>query len=637
MPYKNIARFTKRLRNRHFFFIDLFICLIAPYLTVFMRLDGNIDYSKYGSAILFATVLFSVLKLTIFYFFDLYRRFWATASIDELARLIYIGVNTVLIESILFVILRTFHSIPLHILPFSFPFIESTIVILFVSSSRFSIRFFERIDERKLAMESYGTYVLIIGAGGGGASVAQEMQKNNYLNMTPVAFLDDDPSKLKLRIRGVPVAGKIDEMGKIARKFRIKKVIIAIPSASGKQLRRILDIASENNLETLTVPGINEILGGKVDISKLRKIQIHDLLRRLPIKTDIQKVEHLLNDKVILLTGAGGSIGSELCRQILKCHPKELMILGHGENSIFEIEEELKFLINQNKSKTKIISRIADIKDVNRLEVIFREFKPNVIFHAAAHKHVPLMEENPSEAVSNNLLGTKNLVNMSIKYETQNFILISSDKAVNSTNLMGVSKRVAEMIVLKAAVDHNKNFKAVRFGNVLGSRGSVIKTFQKQLERGGPLTITHPEITRYFMTIPEAVQLVLQASVLGNGGEIFVLDMGEPVKILDLAKDVIRLAGLEEGVDVDIEFTGLRPGEKMFEELFKDGEEYIRTEHEKIMFAKNSSEFIPSDLEARLDTLISNCNNYSSEEIIKSFSELVPEFSHQSLIVERVL
>ncbi|MBK7978848.1 MAG: polysaccharide biosynthesis protein [Ignavibacteriae bacterium] len=407
MPYKNIARFTKRLRNRHFFFIDLFICLIAPYLTVFMRLDGNIDYSKYGSAILFATVLFSVLKLTIFYFFDLYRRFWATASIDELARLIYIGVNTVLIESILFVILRTFHSIPLHILPFSFPFIESTIVILFVSSSRFSIRFFERIDERKLAMESYGTYVLIIGAGGGGASVAQEMQKNNYLNMTPVAFLDDDPSKLKLRIRGVPVAGKIDEMGKIARKFRIKKVIIAIPSASGKQLRRILDIASENNLETLTVPGINEILGGKVDISKLRKIQIHDLLRRLPIKTDIQKVEHLLNDKVILLTGAGGSIGSELCRQILKCHPKELVILGHGENSIFEIEEELKFLINQNKSKTKIISRIADIKDVNRLEVIFREFKPNVIFHAAAHKHVPLMEENPSEAVSNNLLGTK--------------------------------------------------------------------------------------------------------------------------------------------------------------------------------------------------------------------------------------
>ncbi len=637
MPYKNIARFTKRLRNRHFFFIDLFICLIAPYLTVFMRLDGNIDYSKYGSAILFATVLFSVLKLTIFYFFDLYRRFWATASIDELARLIYIGVNTVLIESILFVILRTFHSIPLHILPFSFPFIESTIVILFVSSSRFSIRFFERIDERKLAMESYGTYVLIIGAGGGGASVAQEMQKNNYLNMTPVAFLDDDPSKLKLRIRGVPVAGKIDEMGKIARKFRIKKVIIAIPSASGKQLRRILDIASENNLETLTVPGINEILGGKVDISKLRKIQIHDLLRRLPIKTDIQKVEHLLNATVSFLTGAGGSIGSEVCRQILKCHPKELVILGHGENSIFEIEEELKFLINQNKSNTKIVSRIADIKDVNRLEVIFREFKPNVIFHAAAHKHVPLMEENPSEAVSNNLLGTKNLVNMSIKFETQNFILISSDKAVNSTNLMGVSKRVAEMIVLKAAVDHNKNFKAVRFGNVLGSRGSVIKTFQKQLERGGPLTITHPEITRYFMTIPEAVQLVLQASVLGNGGEIFVLDMGEPVKILDLAKDVIRLAGLEEGVDVDIEFTGLRPGEKMFEELFKDGEEYIRTEHEKIMFAKNSSEFIPSDLEARLDTLISNCNNYSSEEIIKSFSELVPEFSHQSLIAERVL
>ncbi|MFZ1290129.1 MAG: nucleoside-diphosphate sugar epimerase/dehydratase [Melioribacteraceae bacterium] len=635
MPYKSLARFTKQLRNRHFFIIDLIICLVAPYLTLFMRLDGDIDFDKYGTALVYSTVVFSVIKLTIFYFFDLYRRFWATASIDELARLAYIGINTVLIESIVFVILSSFRSLPFYILPFSFPFIESGMVMIFVASARFSIRFFERIDERRLSLESFGAYILIVGAGSAGASVAQELQKNNYLKMTPVAFLDDDPSKLKMRIRGVPVVGKIEDMGKIARQFKIKKAIIAIPTASGKVIRNILETARINNLETLTVPGINEILGGKVDIGKLRKIQIQDLLRRQPIKIDTQKVNDLLKGKIILLTGAGGSIGGELCRQILKSNPSKLIILGHGENSIFEIEEELKYIKDVNSFRkivhTSIISRIADIKDLKRLETIFDEFKPDVIFHAAAHKHVPLMENNPSEVVTNNLLGTRNLVECSVKHGIQNFILISSDKAVNSTNLMGVSKRVAEMIVLKSASENIKNFKAVRFGNVLGSRGSVIKTFQRQLERGGPLTITHPEITRYFMTIPEAVQLVLQASVLGNGGEIFVLDMGEPVKILDLAKDIIRLAGLEEGIDVDIEFTGLRPGEKMFEELFKDGEDYLRTEHEKIMFAKNSSSFIPPDLDQKINHLIENCNNYTFEEIVKAFSVIVPEFTHHNL------
>ncbi|MBK8946915.1 MAG: polysaccharide biosynthesis protein [Ignavibacteriae bacterium] len=605
-----------------------------------MRLDGDVDFNKYGTSLIYITVIFTLLKLTIFYFFDLYRRFWATASIDELARLVYIGVNAILIESIIFVILRSFENLPFQTLPFSFPFIDTMIVMIFIASTRFSIRFFERIDERRVSLESFGTYVLIVGAGSAGASVAQELQKNNYLKMTPVAFLDDDPSKLKMRIRGVPVVGKLDEMGKIARRFKIKKIIIAMPTASGKVIREILEIASRSGLETLTVPGINEILGGKVDIGKLRKIQIQDLLRRPPIKTDIQKVNELLRGKKILLTGAGGSIGSELCRQILKSNPIQLIILGHGENSIFEIEEELKFIKDFNNNKkafsTNIVSRIADIKDKVRLDIIFSEFKPDVIFHAAAHKHVPLMEENPSEVVTNNLLGTQNLVECSVKYGVQNFILISSDKAVNSTNLMGVSKRVAEMIVLKAAVENNKNFKAVRFGNVLGSRGSVIKTFQKQLERGGPLTITHPDITRYFMTIPEAVQLVLQASVLGKGSEIFVLDMGEPVKILDLAKDVIRLAGLEEGVDVDIEYTGLRPGEKMFEELFKDGEEYLRTEHEKIMFAKNSSSFIPQDLNQKINELIANCNNYTLEEIVKSFAVIVPEFTHQTIEVKTI-
>lgn len=633
MPYSKINKIAQKLRNRHFIIIDLFICLISPFLALFLRLDGNIDYLQYGAGLFFSTIIFTIVKLTVFYLFDLYKRYWRTASIDEMARLIYIAVNTILIQSFVFVILRSFKDLPFADLPFSFPFLEGGLALIMVSSVRFSVRFFERVGEIHSISDSFGSYVLILGAGSAGASVVQELQRNDNLKMTPVAFLDDDPDKLKLRIRGVPVIGRISEMTIIAKKFNISKVILAVPAASGKKIREILDLASENNIDALTVPGVQEILSGKVDIAKLRKIQVEDLLRRPPIKTDIFVVSNFLSNKTVLLTGGGGSIGSELCRQIMKTNPNKLIILGHGENSIFEIEEELKYIKNKNADRkiinTNIISRIADIKDKARLSVIFNEFRPDVIFHAAAHKHVPLMEENPSEVISNNLLGTRNLIECSVEYDVNNFVLISSDKAVNSTNLMGTSKRIAEMIVLGAAKKHNMNFKAVRFGNVLGSRGSVIRTFRKQLERGGPITITHPDIKRYFMTIPEAVQLVLQASVLGKGSEIFVLDMGEPVKIVDLAQDVIRLAGLEEGVDIDIEYTGLRPGEKMFEELFGDGEEYLRTSHEKILFAKNSSEFIPDTLSDQLDNLIQNCNNYSKEEIISHLQSIVPEFSHQ--------
>lgn len=634
MALNKLKHWTRNLRNRHFFFIDLFICLIAPYMALFLRLDGKIDFSIYGSGLLYTTLIFLPIKLAVFYTFGLYKRYWRTASIDEVARLIYVGLNAVIIQSFIFVILRSFESLPFSKMPFSFPFIEGVIAMILVSTSRFSVRLFERVGEMRTFTETLGSYVLIIGAGAAGASVVLELQKNNSLDMTPVAFLDDDPEKLNLRIRGIPVIGTIADMPKIARRFKIKKVILAIPSAAGKKLREILEIASENKIETLTVPGVNEILSGKVDIAKLRKIQVEDLLRRQPIKTDIYEVSNFLTNKVVLLTGAGGSIGSELCRQIIKTNPNKLIVMGHGENSIFEIEEELKYIkaIHQERKivKTNIISRIADIKDKVRLDKIFAEFKPDVIFHAAAHKHVPLMEQNPTEVITNNLLGTRNLIECSIKHDVHNFILISSDKAVNSTNLMGVSKRVAEMIVLNAAKETGDNYKAVRFGNVLGSRGSVIHTFRRQLERGGPITITHPDIRRYFMTIPEAVQLVLQASVLGKGSEIFVLDMGEPVKIIDLAKDVIRLAGLEEGIDVDIEVTGLRPGEKMFEELFSEGEEYLRTTHEKILYAKNSSEFIPENLNHLLDDLIGNYNHRTKEEIILNLQQIVPGFTHQS-------
>ncbi len=635
MLIKKIVKKIKNLRNRHFFLIDLVICLVSPFLTLFLRLDGDVNFLVYGPGLIYSTILFTVVKLTIFYFFELYKRYWKTASIDELARLVYIGINAILIQTFLFVILRSFHSLPFIDLPFSFPFMEGTLVMILVSSVRFSIRLFERADERRISFDDFGQYVLIIGAGAAGAAIVQELQRNNNLGMTPIAFIDDDPDKLKLRIRGIPVIGTTKEIAKISKKFSITKIIIAMPTAPGKKIREIVELAGQNGISTMTVPGINELLSGKVNIATIRKIEVEDLLRRKPIQTDIKKVTNLLNEKVVLLTGAGGSIGSELCRQILKTNPNKLVILGHGENSIFEIEQELKYIKENNFERrninTVIVSRIADIKDKERLRVIYNEFRPDVIFHAAAHKHVPLMESNPSEVITNNLMGTRNLIECCVEYNVNNFILISSDKAVNSTNLMGVSKRIAEMIVLKAAKENNLNFKAVRFGNVLGSRGSVVRTFKKQIERGGPITITHPDIERYFMTIPEAVQLVLQASVLGKGGEIFVLDMGKPIKILDMAKDIIKLAGLEEGIDIDIKVTGLRPGEKMYEELFKDGEIYLKTEHEKIMFAQNSSEFIPQDLDTTLDFLINNSNNLSGLQIVKTIMKIVPEFTHQSI------
>ena len=354
---------------------------------------------------------------------------------------------------------------------------------------------------------------------------------------------------------------------------------------------------------------------------------MEDLLRREPIKTDTNKVKEFIEGKNVLLTGAGGSIGSELCRQILSFAPARLIITGHGENSIFEIENEMRILLRTTRYKRRpeIICKIVDTRFKDSLERVFEETGPQVVFHAAAHKHVPLMENNPNEAILNNILGTKNLVEVTAAGKVSDFVLISTDKAVNPANVMGTTKRIAEMITLNASKNNGKKFCAVRFGNVLGSRGSVLNTFKKQALAGGPITITHPEIIRYFMTIPEAVQLVLQASVLSKGGEVFVLDMGKPVKITDLAKDFIELSGLKEGVDINIEYSGLRPGEKLYEELFVTGEEYIKTEHNKIMIAANASRLVEDHMGAKIEGLIRESAGMSREEIYGRLREIVPE------------
>jgi FlaA1/EpsC-like NDP-sugar epimerase len=452
----------------------------------------------------------------------------------------------------------------------------------------------------------------------------------NHRSLGKVAvFIDDDPLKQNLKILGIPVEGPIEKLSEIISYYELDKIVIAMPSATGNILRKVTNECMKSGIEVLTVPSLSEIIDNKITFQQIRRVQVEDLLRREPVKTDILKVREFIRGKNVLVTGAGGSIGSELCRQILSFCPEKLILLGHGENSIFDIEHKLNFKLRflKEKEKPKIISKISDIRFREYLSEVFRETKPEIVFHAAAHKHVPLMENNPGEAILNNILGTKNLVELAVEHNVSEFVLISTDKAVNPTNIMGTTKRIAEIMTLTSAKEHNKCFSAVRFGNVLGSRGSVLQTFRKQVLTGGPISITHPNIMRYFMTIPEAVQLVLQASVLCKGGEIFVLDMGDPVKIVDLARDFIKLSGLKEGIDVDIEFGGLRPGEKLFEELFIKGENYIRTGHEKILIASNASNILVNGIEQKIEKLVTETKVIDREKIYDLLKSIVPEYT----------
>ena len=628
MALKPIYNITANLRNRHFLFIDILLLLISPYLAMFIRMDGTINFNYYGIALIQAAVLFLTVKLLIFYLLGLYKKFWRAASIDEMVRIIMMASIATVTQSIFYVTLRNFNYLSLELLPLSIVFIDGIISSIFIATVRFSIRIFERANQR-IKTKPDGTRTIIAGAGFGGIYIAQEMQRNPDLHYLPVAFLDDDIEKIGTKIRGIPVAGNIDQLPSVIKNYKAAKVIIAIPSASGELIRKIYSVCQSLKIEALTLPALSEFLNGRVSLNVVRKIEIEDLLRRAPVNIDNIAVKNYLQGKTVFVTGAGGSIGSELCRQIISCKPAEIILLGHGENSIFDIKNELLNRIskNENLKDCKVISKIADIRFRERLDEIFNETVPDIVFHAAAHKHVPLMEENPSEAITNNILGTKNLVDLSVKYDVGAFVFISTDKAVNPVNVMGATKRAAEMIVLDAVRTYGKRFCAVRFGNVLGSRGSVLNTFKKQILAGGPVTITDPNIERYFMTIPEAVQLVLQASVIGNGGEVFVLDMGEPVKIVELAKDVIRRSGFKVDEDIKIDYVGLRPGEKLYEELFIEGETYTRTKHKKIMIAANASKFVNPNLKSIIEDLEESATYANKEYLINKLRELVPEFN----------
>lgn len=621
------------LNNRHFFLLDgLFFCL-TPFLAMVLRLDDLTAIEQYSKGLIVATIAFTIVKLATFTIGGFYKRYWKYASIDELIEIAALTTTAVVIEIVLLSIFQyaVGTESKFYLVPRSLPLLDGILTFVLVGGVRFSIRAAERKNQKSKNFYKRDR-VLIVGAGDAGVSILQEMRRNPKLGLNPVAFVDDDSRKLGLNIQGIPVVGNRFRIPEIVAAQNIRQVVIAMPTASGKILREIVDICQAIGVRVNTLPATNDIFDRSNQINTLREVKIEDLLRREPIKTDAQAVSGLLTGKVILITGAGGSIGSELCRQIFRCRPAKIVLLGHGENSIFNIQEELQQVLHilqqddANWRSTKLVPYIADLRIKLRLEDAFKVHQPDVVFHAAAHKHVPLMELNPPEAITNNVLGTKNLLDLAIEYNVNNFVMISTDKAVKPTNVMGASKRTAEMLVLRAAKTSGRPYAVVRFGNVLGSRGSVVPTFKRQIAKGGPVTITHPEICRYFMTIPEAVQLVLQASVLASQnskGQIFMLNMGQPVKIVDLARDLISLSGYEVGQGIDIVFTGLRPGEKLYEELLVEGEEYEDTTHEKVLVVKNASRIIPPNLDTTIKILFEAAKRNDVNLIIYLLDRLV--------------
>ncbi len=610
------------VRNRFVLIGDIALIIISVLGSFALRLDvGELPF--YFPAALLMCAVALVIKIPTYFFFGLYRRLWIYASTGEL-RLIAVAVTTASVLTSGVMLLLISAGMVLPGMPRSALGIDWLISLILIGGSRFALRI---LAEQSTTSRTNGKTkrALIIGAGDAGALVVRELQKSSQLNLIPVGFLDDDPAKQKHSIHGVTVIGKVNDLASAIDQHNIEEVIIAIPSAPGHLVRMVNDVCRLKGIPSRTMPGIYELIGGRVNVSRLREVDITDLLRREPVRVNDEAVGAALEGKRVLVTGAGGSIGRELCRQIVRRNPSELVLLGHGENSIFEILLELQ----SDYPDLTIHPVIADVRNAERLTQIFEKHQPQIVFHAAAHKHVPLMEANIVEAVTNNILGTHNVVQVSIAHNVERFVLISTDKAVRPSSIYGATKRLAEMIVLGASntqyeVRNTHAFSVVRFGNVLGSRGSIIPIFKNQIANGGPVTITHPDMYRFFMTIPEAVYLVLQAASMENGGETFVLNMGEPVRILDLAEDLIRLSGLEPHRDIPIAYTGIRPGEKMTEELWDEGTPLKPTLHPDISRLEDSGSSLNPNLPQAIDTLSRLSHSNDTDAIIKLLDELIP-------------
>ncbi|NOU88995.1 NAD-dependent epimerase/dehydratase family protein [Paenibacillus sp. LMG 31460] len=590
----------------------MFLIWLSIFIAYLLRFDWHIPPTYLTQCLEYAAVSMIVGAASLIYF-KMYRRVWEYASIGEVISIIKAVLATCTLSYLIICLLHEPR------VPFSIYIRVVENMILIIGASRFLWRV---VRDKYYKKKTNQRQALIIGAGDCGILIAKELKFNPNSPVYPVAFIDDDPSKYKHLVMGIPVLGARNEIIRIAEDYEIEEIIIAMPSVSKIDISEIIDICKHTKAKMKIIPRINDLIEGKVTINAIRDVQVEDLLGRDPINIDLEGVANYVQDKVVLVTGAGGSIGSELCRQIAPFNPRRLILLGHGENSIYGIEKEIHRLF----PSLKIEPVIADVQDKERMEDVFRNFQPKVIFHAAAHKHVPLMERNPAEAIKNNVFGTRNVAECAHQFKAERFVLISTDKAVNPTSVMGATKRIAELIIQSLDRVSQTKFVAVRFGNVLGSRGSVIPHFKEQIALGGPVTVTHPEMVRYFMTIPEAVQLVIQAGAFAKGGEVFILDMGDPVKIVDLATDLIRLSGFEPGVDIEINFTGMRPGEKLYEELLLNEEGIGNTTHDRI-FVGSPSKISHSELAkeiARLEKIVCEEQGIVREAV----KHLVPNFSN---------
>ena len=588
---------NNRLKILLLFIVDSLLVVGSVFLGFRLVTEGLIR-NIHGLTI---TAILSLVAYYVFsYFFNLYWRDWEYASVYEVITVVKCVSATVIVSTISG--LAFFDTK----VTWQFLIVCWLLLVISIGGVRLSMRVFREFFADSSVMEN-AKPTLIVGAGAAGTLLVRQMLMHPAMRMDPIAFVDDDPEKLRKDIYGVRILGAIKDIERIVDTMGITKVVIAMPSLPIKKLNEVYDVARKTGAECVILPNIDDVMSGNLHVQQLRNVEIEDLLGRDPVQLDQTMIEKQLRGKKILVTGAGGSIGSEICRQVAKFKPKEIVILGHGENSIYQLNMELVGKYSQHFTITPVI---ADVQDRKRIFEVMDKYKPDVVYHAAAHKHVPLMELNPREAVKNNILGTRNVAEAASHARVKAFVMVSTDKAVNPPNIMGATKRLCEMIVQDMATrSEYTKFVAVRFGNVLGSRGSVIPLFKKQIAEGGPITVTHPDIVRYFMTIPEAAQLVIQAGALARGGEIFVLDMGQPVKIVDLAKNLIRLSGYDEG-DIEIKFTGLRPGEKMYEELLNEGEV-----NPKQVFPKIHIGIADNSKINRVYNFIENFESYTDQEL----------------------
>ena len=606
-----------KYKNRIMLLIaDVFLINISIILALFVRFEGAVDgqFIQYVQVYRENFILITVVKILIFYYFRLYSSIWKYASVEELNKIVSAAIAGNALMVLIFVLKQESMPRSIYILAILFD-------MALIGGVRFSLRSIGSLYHGVSRKSKNQKRVMVVGAGDAGVMVIKEYRNHYGLNSIPVVFIDDNKSKQGLVIGGIHVAGTRKDIPRIVEKYSIDEIVIAIPSASKKDIAEIVGISKKTKAKLKILPGIYELIDGVVSINSIREVQIEDLLGREEIVTNIDEISKYIKDKVVLVTGGGGSIGSELCRQIAINKPKRLVIIDIYENTTYNIQNEL---IRKHKNLDLKVY-IGSVRDKRTIEELITKEKPNVIFHAAAHKHVPLMEDSPKEAIKNNVFGTYNVAQAAINNDVEKFVFISTDKAVNPTNVMGASKRLCEMMIQAMDSISETDFVAVRFGNVLGSNGSVIPLFKKQIAVGGPVTVTHEEVIRYFMTIPEAVSLVIQAGAMANGGEIFILDMGKPVKILDLAEDVIRLSGFEPYTEIPIKIVGLRPGEKLFEELLMDEEGITATKHDKIFVALPSSiEF--DKLKQKLDELYCTTTDKNNDDLKAHLKLLVPTY-----------